>query len=61
MSVDDDGNTAIKGYVQPETMSRVADTLRELHAKVPETGWHSADQVMAWEDFVNWTDVVAEL
>jgi hypothetical protein len=59
--VKDDGEARALGYLDPKTLILVADTLRPLHARVEEEGHPSAETVAAWEDFVNWVDVVAEL
>lgn len=60
-NVDSDGNVKLLGYLTPDVVRNVADTLRELHAKVAETGWHSADQVMAWEDYVAFAEAANRL
>ena len=56
--VTSDGVTTSCGYLAPETLVEVAETIRPLLARVPEEGHSSGDTVLAWESFMNWVDVV---
>ena len=59
--VDDQGGTMSLGYLEPWILARVAETLRPLHARVAEEGHPDGRTVTAWESFVHWVDVVAQL
>lgn len=49
--VNADGETVSLGYVNPETLTLVAASLRPLLARSEEEGHESMDTVLAWRDF----------
>jgi hypothetical protein len=62
--VDSEGSTRSLGYLPPETLRLVAETLKTIVEVTSDDHWPAPvdpAKAEAWAEFVNWAEVVAEL